>query len=135
MSTVSDKDRDLAREVLRTLGDRPRIATQDGAVFDLPQPVREALVELLDAAADGERALVLRCPDDLTTEQAAAVLGVSRPTVVRLVEAGKLPAHLVGTHRRLALGDVLAYREASVTKRRAALDEMAREAEDLSLYD
>lgn len=42
---------------------------------------------------------------------AAAVLGVSRPTVVRLVEAGKLPARMVGTHRRLRLGDVLTYRE------------------------
>jgi len=58
----------------------------------------------------------LRSPDDLTTEEAAAVLGVPRPTVVRLIDAGKLPARMVGTHRRLSL------------------DRMTRQAEDLGLY-
>lgn len=121
--------------MLRALGDHPRIITEHGTVLDLPQTVLEALAEFLEAAADGERSMVLRSPEDLTTEQAAAILGVSRPTVVRLVEAGKLPARLVGTHRRLALGDVLAYREITAEKRRVALDEMAREAEELGLYD
>ncbi len=135
MSVVTEKDRYQAREVLQALGSHPRITTDDGTVLDLPTPVLEALAEFLEAAADGERALVLRSPEDLTTEQAAAVLGFSRPTVVRLIEAGKLPARMVGTHRRLSLGDVLAYREASAPKRRAALDEMTREAEELGLYD
>ncbi|HMR97472.1 MAG TPA: excisionase family DNA-binding protein [Microthrixaceae bacterium] len=135
MSTIAEKDRDQAREVLHALASHPRITTDDGTVLDLPQPVLDALAEFLEAAADGERALVLRSPEDLTTEQAAAVLGVSRPTVVRLVEAGRLHARMVGTHRRLTLGDVLAYREASATKRRAAIDDMTREAEELGLYD
>lgn len=135
MRAVTQKDQDQAREVLHALGNHPRITTDDGTVLDLPQPVLEALTEFLEAAAEGERALVLRSPGDLTTEQAAAVLGVSRPTVIRLVEAGNLPARMVGTHRRLALGDVLAYREASANKRRTALDEMTREAEGLGLYD
>ncbi|MDQ3306096.1 MAG: excisionase family DNA-binding protein [Actinomycetota bacterium] len=95
----------------------------------------EALAEILEAAADGERALVLRSPEELTTEQAAAVLGVSRPTVVRLVESGTLPARMVGTHRRLSLGNVLAHREASAKRRSEALEEMTREAEELELYD
>ncbi len=134
MSTVSEHDRNQAREVLHALRSHPRITTDDGAVLDLPQPIVEALAEFLEAAADGERAVAIRSPEDLTTEQAAAVLGVSRPTVIRLVDAGELPARMVGTHRRLALGDVLAYREASTGKRRKALDEMTREAEDLDLY-
>lgn len=108
MSAVTAKDRDKAREVLHALGHHPRITTDDGTVLDLPPSVVEAFAEFLEATAEGERALVLRSPKDLTTEQAAAVLGVSRPTVIRLVEAGKLPVRMVGTHRRLALGDVLA---------------------------
>jgi excisionase family DNA binding protein len=111
MTALTAKDRDRAREVLRQLGPHPRITTEDGTLLDLTAPVAEALAEILEAAADGQRTLVLRLQDDLTTEQAAAVLGVSRPTVVRMVEAGKLPARMVGTHRRLALSDVVAYRE------------------------
>ena len=135
MAVLNTEDRNRAREMLRALGAHPRITTEDGTVLDLPASVAEALAELLEAAAEGERALVLRSPDDLTTEQAAAVLGVSRPTVVRLIEAGKLPARMVGTHRRLSLGDVLAHREGSAKRRSDALDEMAREAEELGLYD
>jgi excisionase family DNA binding protein len=97
--------------------------------------VTGALSEVLAAAADGELPVVLRASEDLTTAQAAVVLGVSRPTVVRLVDAGKLPARTVGTHRRLALGDVLAYRDASASRRSDALDRMTRHAEELGLYD
>ncbi len=59
-------------------------------MLDLPAPVAEALAELLEGAADGQLALVLRSQDDLSTEQAPAVLGVSRPTVVRLA-GGEAP--------------------------------------------
>jgi excisionase family DNA binding protein len=135
MSTLTSEERDRAREMLRHLGAHPTITAEDGTVLDLPRPVAEALVEILEAAADGERAMVLRSPDDLTTEQAAAALGVSRPTVVRLIEAGKLPARMVGTHRRLMLRDVLAHREASARRRSEALDDMARQAEGLGLYE
>ncbi|MBX3314503.1 MAG: excisionase family DNA-binding protein [Actinobacteria bacterium] len=60
---------------------------------------------------------------------------MSRPTVIRMIEAGKLPVRMVGTHRRLTLEDVLDYREASAARRRKALDDMVGEAEDLGLYD
>ena len=52
-----------------------------------------------------------------------------------MIEAGKLAARMAGTHRRLALGDVLAYRAASASRRRDALDRMSDQAEDLGLYD
>lgn len=135
MVTLTSEDRDHAREILRHLGAHPTITAEDGTVLDLPGPIAEALVEILEVAAEGERALVIRSPDDLTTEQAAAVLGVSRPTIVRMIDAGRLPARMVGTHRRLTLRDVLAHRETSARRRGEALDDMARRAEDLGLYE
>lgn len=135
MSALTNEERDRVRAALGRAGTRPRITTEDGDVIDLPEPVAEALAEVLEAAADGERPLVLRSSDNLTTEQAAAILNVSRPTIVRWIEAGKLPARMVGTHRRLTLGDVLAFRDQSTKRRRQALDEMTRQAEELGLYD
>ncbi len=131
MALISTADRERARQMLRALGNHLQITTDDGKVLEFPDSVVEALSQFLDAVADGEPALVVRSTKDLTTEQAAAVLGVSRPTVVRLVGSGKLPARMVGTHRRLALDDVLAYREASAAGRADALDAMAREADAL----
>lgn len=91
--------------------------------------------EVLSAAATGEHPLVLRAAEDLTTTQTAAVLGVSRPTVVRLIDAGKLRARRLGSHRRLALSDVIADREASSSCRRTALDRMLKQAEESGFYD
>lgn len=132
---LTARDRDLTRAALAQAGPRPRLSAEDGTPVEVPPSVTEALSEVLAAAADGELPVVLRASEDLTTAQAAVVLGVSRPTVVRLIDAGKLSARTVGTHRRLALGDVLAYRDASVSRRRDALDRLTRQAEDLGLYD
>ncbi|MGQ0744314.1 MAG: helix-turn-helix domain-containing protein [Acidimicrobiales bacterium] len=130
MAPISTADRERARQTLRALGNHPKITTDDGKLLEFPASLVEPLSQLLESVADGEPALVLRSTKDLTTEQAATVLGVSRPTVVRLVGSGKIPARMVGTHRRLALADVLAYREASAG-RPEALDAMARGADAL----
>ena len=72
---------------------------------------------------------------DLTTQQAAALLGVSRQFFVKLLESGALPFHVTGTHRRVYLKDLLTYNEQRDRERRKALDQMAKETEELGLYD
>lgn len=134
MSSLTSDEQDQVRQALPRDGSPPRLVAENGEPLVLPEAVLRAIAEVLEAASDGDAPLVLRSSDDLTTEQAASVLGVSRPTVVRMIEAGKLPAHKVGTHRRLALVDVAAYREQSDGRRRDALDRMTRHAEELSLY-
>ncbi|MFD1046517.1 helix-turn-helix domain-containing protein [Kibdelosporangium lantanae] len=71
----------------------------------------------------------------LTTSEAAQVLGVSRPTLVRLLEAGEIPFEQPNRHRRVRLVDLLAYQERAQRARGAGLDEMVRAGEEDGLYD
>lgn len=71
----------------------------------------------------------------LTTSQAAELLGISRPTLVRLLESGEIPFEKPGRHRRIRLRDVLAYQERARRARAAGLDEMVRVSEDAGVYD
>ena len=63
------------------------------------------------------------------------MLNVSRPTVVKLIDDGVLTSRKVGSHRRITLADLLAYRDDMIARRRAVLDQMSRDAEELGLYD
>lgn len=129
-------DRQIANQALTALRRRPRRLTlPDGTTMHLPETAVDGLIEMLDAIAHGENATVVRSPREVTTQQAATVLNVSRPTVVRLIEEGELPARKVGSHRRILLRDLLTFRDKIVAERRAALEEMTRDAEDLGLYD
>ena len=68
-------------------------------------------------------------------QEAADLLGVSRPTVVKLLESGEIPFEQPGRHRRVRLADVLAYRERASVERRAALDQMVEIADEADLYE
>lgn len=135
MELLSVEKRDQVRRALGRTGHRPHLATDDGVLMALPEEVVDVLAEVLEAAADGARVQVVRNPEELSTEEAAVLLGVSRPTVVRLIESGEIPARKVGTHRRLALDDVLEHRESTRIRRRDALERMSQQAEELGLYE
>lgn len=135
VATTHD-DRDLAADALRRLRRRPRHFTLPGGQsVHIPKTAIDGLIEMLEAVAAGETATVVRTPREVTTQQAADILNVSRPTVVRLVDDGELPARKVGSHRRIPLPDLLAFRDRMIAERRQALDEMARDAEALGLYE
>jgi len=77
----------------------------------LPEPVYHALVAVVEKLAQGKAVTISPTEPFLTTQQAADILGVSRPTVVRLIDAGELSAERIGNRRRLQLSDVLEYRD------------------------
>ncbi len=81
----------------------------DGVAHPLPDELAEVLRFAAEAFADGCALTLTRHEQLLTTQEAADLLGVSRPTVVRLLDHGAIPYDQPGSHRRLRLSDVLAH--------------------------
>ncbi len=91
----------------------------------------DLISDLFSIVARGETATLVPLSRKLTTQEAANLLNVSRPYLIKLIEQRVLGHEMVGTHRRLALADVLAYKSARSERRHAALKEMQDIAEDL----
>lgn len=130
----------LGGRLARRLADRPRDRAtlrmrieDDEDPIELPAAAADLLVRMLEHLARGEGVGVLPVETELTTQQVADLLGVSRPFVVKEIEAGRLSARMVGTHRRVGYGDLLAYRMRRDGERRRALDELAALDEELGL--
>ena len=114
-------------------GARARFVGPEGEVLDVPPELFDLLVVVAEELERGNGVSVLPLHRQLTTGEAAQLLNVSRPHVVTLLERGELPFEKVGTHRRVRLADVLAYRQAQDVRRREALTDMVRQGEELDL--
>ena len=110
-------------------------ATQGGpeVTVELPEQALRLLTEILGHMANGSLVSVLPRHAELTTQQAAELLNVSRPHLVGLLDAGKIPHRKVGSHRRVALADLLSYQEREAAEAEEALAALAAEAQDLDL--
>ena len=121
---ADDKDAREAQRVSRELG-QPGSTLQvtqpsDAQAIEVPRELVAMLEGVLQAIASGQTITITRMPEKLTTTAAAHVLGVSRPTLMKMIDAGRIPAHKVGTHTRLLSKDVLAERDARMERERAA---------------
>jgi excisionase family DNA binding protein len=94
----------------------------------LPDEVYQVLKNVVEAMSQGLAITVAPHNTQLTTQEAADLLGVSRPTLVRLLEDGEIPFELRGRHRRVMLADVIDYQQRARAKRRATLSEMTQTA-------
>ena len=114
---------------------RATLTGPDGTRLELPGEVFEVLREVVAALAQGLAITVAPHQTVLSTSEAAQLLGVSRPTLVRLQESGEIPFDKPGRHRRVRLADLLAYQERSRRRRAAVLDQMVADSETAGLYD
>ena len=142
MSPVSapDDQRDGVAEVVELLHRAP----SDAESFRLVSPTGEetpvpvSLVLLLERVAEvlaaGDAVTVVPVGKELTTQQAADILNVSRQYLVRLLDDGAMPFTRTGTHRRVRMDDVVAFKRQRDRERAAALDDLAALTQDFGGY-
>lgn len=110
------------------------LIARDGTVVHLPPALFDVLTQVISAMRAGRAITIAPLAQRLTTQEAAELLGVSRPTLIKLLEEGEIPFEVPGRHRRIRLDDLLDYRERRRSKRKESLDELVRQTEDLGLY-
>lgn len=106
------------------------VGSTPGDQMEIPEALYRTLQVVVEALSRGLAVTVAPQPLTLTTQQAADLLGISRPTLIKLLEAGELPFHTVGTHRRIGLQDVVDYRQHRRDTAFALLQEMADETDE-----
>jgi len=111
------------------------LTTTDGShpTVELPPAALKPIGQLLGAMSDGRPVTLVPSKQEFSTVEAANVLNVSRPFVIKEIEQGRLPHRKVGTHRRVAVEDLLAYAREMRKRQEQALDRMAENARELGL--
>jgi excisionase family DNA binding protein len=143
-ATPTEADARLARESLHRLSpyldaDKSDLRIhvqgdeQTGEDVTLPLSAARLLKDILAEMAQGHAVTVLPVRAELTTQQAADLLNVSRPYLIGLLEEGKIPFRLVGQHRRVRLDDLMAYKRKDDATRRRIADELTADAQGLGM--
>lgn len=118
---------------LDAVGETPRLVGPDGTSVELPVEIHAVLLRVANELRAGNGVNVIPVSAVLTTAQAAEMLNVSRPHVVKLLEQGDVPHHMAGTHRRIKVVDLLEYRDLRDQERADALAEMHRVADEAGM--
>ena len=121
LSRYKGRNQSLSIRVLDAEQDQP---------LELPAGAVSLLMNILEAMAAGQGVSIIPENAELTTVQAANVLNVSRPYLIKLLAEKAIPHRKVGKHRRILMEDVMAYKRRTDEEREAVLDQLAREAQE-----
>ncbi len=136
METALASQRELAA-YLSTKTETQRIQVFDDKnqphAIELPTSAVRLLVDILAELAEGNAVKVIPVHAEVTTQEAADLLNVSRPHVVKLLETGELPFHKTGKHRRIRFAELMAYKAKRDAHSKAAMVELAKQAQELGM--
>lgn len=141
---LTKEDVRLAQEGLKTLqarlkksakpkGARLLVQTGTTAEIALPPQAVQALAKALGHLAAGKDVVVAASPHEMTTQQAADFLHVSRPFLIGLLERNEIPHRKVGSHRRVLTADVIAHKQRADEQRLKVLEQLAQQAQGLGM--
>ena len=106
---------------------------ETGEFITIPKKALTLLSAIIQNMAEGKTISIVPSNSEVSTQQAADMLNVSRPHLIKLLESKKIPFKKVGSHRRILLKDIMEYKEQSAKQREAQLDFLSNQAQDLNL--
>ena len=134
LAVSSDDQNEILKLYERMRRRRAKLVGPDGRSVNLPDSLYSFLCRLLADLSDGKCVSIVQGQAELTTVEAAAMLGVSRQFLINLLEKGDIAFHKVGTHRRVYVRDLLAYKAKRDAHRRNVLDRLVQDEVEEGLY-
>jgi len=113
----------------------PKLVGPSGEEIRLPRSVFYVLRQIVFHMMQGKAITIVPVDQVLTTQEAADLLNVSRPYLVKLLEENKIPFNKVGSHRRIRFSDLMDYKKSRDTERSKRLTELTQMSQELGLYD
>lgn len=106
---------------------------EEGEFITIPKKALTLLSDIIENMAEGKTVSIVPSNSEVSTQQAADMLNVSRPHLVKILETKKIPFKKVGSHRRILLKDITSYKKQLAKQREAQLDFLSQQAQDLNL--
>jgi excisionase family DNA binding protein len=136
--TAMESEQPILRKIERILRHsecEPKIVGSDGEEIPLPESLSALLGQIVSQLTHGNAVRVASIHEELTTQEAADILNVSRPYLIKLLEEGTIPFVKTGTHRRIRFNELMEYKRYRDVERTRAINEIAQISQDAGLYD
>ncbi|WP_335146808.1 helix-turn-helix domain-containing protein [Nostoc sp.] len=112
-----------------------KLVGANGEKINIPEPIYQVLLQVVHAMASGKAISIIPQQQELTTQQAAEYLNVSRPYLIKLLEQGEIPHIKVGSHRRVRFDDLMNYKQQRDLKRDQLLTELTQMSQEAGFYE
>jgi excisionase family DNA binding protein len=112
-----------------------KLVGSNGEKINIPEPIYQVLLQVVHAMASGKAISIIPQQQELTTQQAAEYLNVSRPYLIKLLEQGEIPHIKVGSHRRIRFDDLMNYKQQRDVKRDQLLTELTQMSQEAGFYE